>query len=315
MMDRDRRGEAQRSGGVRVPWSLLSTVALVGLIALAIGTTEAYLATVVLGSIVLFVGVFRRAFRASRAFCLTLANLASVYACVFLFFGESNFGGASPAALSLGFTLPLLAFLAGSFLHRGTIMGVAVSGQMRGQRRLGRIVAWLVPVFAVGVTTSVMPPALLDSAVNAILLAAMGAIAIIVFFASRDVAVFLLDTGLLFEEFFSRIARLIVPAFAFLTCFSLLVIMFASIYSVVDHLGSGMNFRIDGAVRAISFSECLYYSVVTLSTVGYGDIAPASSAARIVTAAEIICGILLLLFGFNEIFSFARGQGYRNRSE
>ena len=47
---------------------------------------------------------------------------------------------------------------------------------------------------------------------------------------------------------------------------------------------------------------------MTLSTVGYGDIAPASSAIRVIAAAEIVSGILLLLFGFNEIFSFARNQ-------
>jgi hypothetical protein len=47
------------------------------------------------------------------------------------------------------------------------------------------------------------------------------------------------------------------------------------------------------------------------STVGYGDIAPASSAIRLVASAEIVSGILLLLFGSNEIFSFSRNRDLR----
>ena len=41
-------------------------------------------------------------------------------------------------------------------------------------------------------------------------------------------------------------------------------------------------------------------------TVGYGDVAPAANGIRLIAAPEIGAGILLLLFGFNKIFSFAR---------
>jgi voltage-gated potassium channel Kch len=109
-------------------------------------------------------------------------------------------------------------------------------------------------------------------------------------------------------------AGLVVPAFAFLTCYSLLVILFASLYAVMDHLAGGRNFRLESVVRAISFPESLYFSLTTLSTVGYGDIAPASSAVRLVAGAEIVCGILLLLFGFNEIFSFTRKRRHLETS-
>ena len=102
-------------------------------------------------------------------------------------------------------------------------------------------------------------------------------------------------------------ARLVIPAFAFLTCYSLLVICFASFYSLADY-AHPPNFRIDGVARALTFPETLYFSVITLSTVGYGDISPATNLVRFIIAIEIVCGILLLLFGFNEIFSFAQEQ-------
>lgn len=317
-LDRDigrdnRETDADRRGLHYLTSSLVLTGALVGLIALAVGTSEGYLATVVVASIVALAAVFRFFFHGSRAFCLTLANLAAIYACSFLFFAESNFHGASGLALSAGFVLPLFAFVGGSFRYRDTITRVTISGRLQEQRHIGRIFSWLIPVLAVGIAVSILPPSILQHSANAVLLLAMAAISGFIFFVSRDVAVFLLDTGLLFEQFFARIAALTVPAFAFLTCYSLMVILFASIYSVLDHFSNGANFRIEGAIRAISFPECLYFSVVTLSTVGYGDIVPASGVVRLVAAAEIVCGILLLLFGFNEIFNFARRHGDRDR--
>ena len=41
-------------------------------------------------------------------------------------------------------------------------------------------------------------------------------------------------------------------------------------------------------------TELLYFSLVTLSTVGYGDIVPLSGIARIVTALEGVTGVLYI---------------------
>ena len=38
--------------------------------------------------------------------------------------------------------------------------------------------------------------------------------------------------------------------------------------------------RIANAARALGFPEALHFSITTLSTVGYGDIVPASSVGR-----------------------------------
>jgi voltage-gated potassium channel len=50
----------------------------------------------------------------------------------------------------------------------------------------------------------------------------------------------------------------------------------------------------------------MYFSVITLSTLGYGDILPYGIVVRALAAMEVVMGILMLLFGFSEIM---RGAG------
>jgi hypothetical protein len=64
----------------------------------------------------------------------------------------------------------------------------------------------------------------------------------------------------------------------------LLILLFAWIYSKV-----GMQFE-SGA----GWIPHLYFSVVTLTTLGYGDIVPVSSTARVVAMIEVTMGYLLL---------------------
>lgn len=56
--------------------------------------------------------------------------------------------------------------------------------------------------------------------------------------------------------------------------------------------------------RAISFSEAIYLSIVTISTVGYGDILPVSNIARLFASVAVICGVMLLLFGVSELLEY-----------
>jgi voltage-gated potassium channel Kch len=41
-------------------------------------------------------------------------------------------------------------------------------------------------------------------------------------------------------------------------------------------------------------TELLYFSLITLTTVGYGDIVPLSGTARVVTALEGVTGVLYI---------------------
>jgi voltage-gated potassium channel len=288
---------------------IVFTVALLALIALSLEELGIYLGVVLFGSVGLLVAVFHLAFPGSRFFTFAFANLIGIYAVVFGFFLEVHFREVDRGVVIAGFVAPLLAFLVGVLWRRRAIRAIVFSTELREERRFGRALFWLVPVFVVGGLTFLIPEGGLSTAVlDGIFLAAMGTIAAVVLVASRDVAVFLLDTGLLFEEFFGRATRLVVPAFAFLTFYSLVVILFAAVFSALDRLTQIPHFRIDGAVRPISFAESLYFSVTTLSTVGYGDISPATGLARVLVGLEIVTGVLLLIFGVNEIINYSRDR-------
>jgi Ion channel len=45
---------------------------------------------------------------------------------------------------------------------------------------------------------------------------------------------------------------------------------------------------------------------ISISTVGYGDIVPHSSVARLLASVEVVCGFMLLLFGVSELLEYTR---------
>lgn len=62
------------------------------------------------------------------------------------------------------------------------------------------------------------------------------------------------------------------------------------------------QFRIpDGA--GTDFGSWLYYSIVTITTLGFGDYTPAHGWAQLVTAVEVMCGLILLGFFLNAVGS------------
>ncbi|MFM8682024.1 MAG: ion channel [Alphaproteobacteria bacterium] len=253
------------------------------------------------------VAFFLKAFPGSRFFAIAFANGLAIYACLFAVFSDVNFAQARPLATRIGFVLPVAAFLAGSWLRRDRIRRIVLAERIAEPSEVARSFAWLLPVFGIGVLTFALPTlGLGPRGADIAFVGAMAAIAAIVFAVSADVSSFLIETGLLFEEFFGRMARLVVPTFAFLTFYSVVVIAFATLYRIVDRLSAEPNFSIGGAARAITFAESLYFSIVTMATVGYGDVVPASDAARALAAMQVVLGVLLLLVGFSEIFSYTR---------
>lgn len=246
-------------------------------------------------------------FPVGRLFSIAFANLIAVYAAIFSLFAEEVFSSVNPALLSLGFSLPIFAFVAGCWFRREQVRAVVAHPALRSERRMLGAFLWLFPTFIVGggvLLLSRVAEPVANSA--AVLIGAMTLIGLIVFTVSRDVAIFLVDAGLLFEEFFSRIQRLVIPAFAFLTFYSLLIILFASAYHIVSHYTGNVHFYVGGAPRALSFSELIYFSIVSISTVGYGDIVPHSSTARLLASIEVVCGFMLLLFGVSELLEYTR---------
>ena len=59
----------------------------------------------------------------------------------------------------------------------------------------------------------------------------------------------------------------------------------------------------------------LYFSFITLSTVGYGDIMPASDLARMLVAAEAITGILFVAVLISRLVSMHTSQALLGRAE
>lgn len=75
-----------------------------------------------------------------------------------------------------------------------------------------------------------------------------------------------------------------------------LVPVFALIYWALPD----SQFRIpDGA--GVDFGSWLYYSIVTITTLGFGDYTPAHGWAQCVTAVEVMCGLTILGFFLNAV--------------
>lgn len=72
----------------------------------------------------------------------------------------------------------------------------------------------------------------------------------------------------------------------------LLGLPWAAIYLAIDAFSPG-SIRI-GSDPSDRQTELLYFSLITLSTVGYGDIVPLSGMARILTALEGVTGVLYI---------------------
>jgi len=287
------------------------SVGLVSLISLAVSSHLLYslitLATVAASAI-----TFYAVFPGSRFFAVAFANALAVYACVFIFLIEANFTAVHSGWLHIGYAMPILAFLGGAWFRREEIQNLLQSPRLRDERHFGRLFLWLVPMALIGASTFPLSELVQSTrAITLVFFAAMGLTSLIVFLVSGAVCTFLLDTGLVFEDFFKRMAALVVPAFAFFTFYSLIVIVFASIYRLVDRYDAGVHFLVNGRAHDLSFTECLHFSIITLSTVGYGDIVPQSPSIRLIVGLEIICGVLLLLFGFSEIISYSREHARR----
>jgi hypothetical protein len=60
--------------------------------------------------------------------------------------------------------------------------------------------------------------------------------------------------------------------------------------------------------QGIDIITAYYFSLATLATVGYGDIYPATSIAKLVVMAEIMAGVGYTVFIFAVVASFIRGR-------
>jgi len=67
---------------------------------------------------------------------------------------------------------------------------------------------------------------------------------------------------------------------------STLLVVFAATYSVISHG------RPDSFSEPLSRTDALYFALTVFATVGFGDIAPRTDAARIVTMIQMLVGLI-----------------------
>ena len=81
---------------------------------------------------------------------------------------------------------------------------------------------------------------------------------------------------------------------ASISAYLMLGLMWTVAYWLVDQVtpGGAFSFNTNGGTQSINGFTGFYFSFITLSTVGYGDITPVSRAARSLAAMEAITGLL-----------------------
>ena len=293
---------------------LFVTLGLYVLVSLAIAEPFGLFFFIMLGVVALSVTLFYWLFPHSHFTTIALANFLSIYACLFNFFSQSNFAAAADWAVRIAYVLPVAAYIAGAVLRREAINQLVRHEAESPVHYQPRRFAWLIPVLAVGVASFLLPSRNLEpQAISLLLVAGMALIGLVVFAVSRDVTAFLLETGQLFEEFFEQATALLAPTLAFFTYYTFVIIIFACAYRLVDLLIPGPHFTVLGAAQDVSFLEALYFSIITLSTVGYGDLLPASSLVRAIASLQIVIGVWLIIFGFSEVLRYARERDWREQ--
>jgi hypothetical protein len=81
---------------------------------------------------------------------------------------------------------------------------------------------------------------------------------------------------------------------ASISAYLMLGLMWTVAYWLVDQVtpGGAFSFNTSGGVQSMNGFTGFYFSFITLSTVGYGDITPVSRAARWLAAMEAMTGLL-----------------------
>lgn len=232
-----------------------------------------------------------------------------LYATVFSVLATAQFPAALEAARILAFLLPLAAFLGTVWWRRAEVARIAEARSETAElAALPTRLRWLGAAGVIGIVCFLLPLNRAEAGVQSLaLLAAMGTIAVLVARAYREVVGLAVDVALLLEEVAARGAHLVVPAAVFVLLYALLVIGFGSAYRIADALSATPLFQGPHGPLRLSFSDAMHFSIVTLSTVGYGDIQPADDGIRVLASLQVMAGLLLLLFGVAELLRARNG--------
>ncbi len=301
----------------RLDWSLTVSILILFLIAVSTDSLSpvdepaeriAFVA-VVFFSMAGCIATIYLAFSPTQLFTLSITAFLSLYTCIYGLIVSVNFQGIGFWPLLVGYPVPVAAFVLSIWRRRHHIR-TAVAARSEDIGPNTPITPWWLPAYVVvGIATFTIPSfGFAENELNWVFVASMAAIASIVVFSSRDSIVVLLSTGRVFENLFGRLARIAVPTFAFLTLYLINVIVFGAVYRLLGQWGNQAHFAVEGTPQTLSFTDSIYFSVVTLSTVGYGSIVPISDTAKMIVAVQIVFGAVLVLVGLSEILAYTRDR-------
>ena len=94
---------------------------------------------------------------------------------------------------------------------------------------------------------------------------------------------------------------------ALATSVPLFLLLFAATYTVMSQISAG-DFS-----EPLTRSDALYFTITVLATVGFGDIAAKTEAARLVVTAQMIADLIVLGLGVRVVVG-AVGRGRRRRT-
>jgi len=295
--------ESSDGRGAVIGIALIAMMVL--LIALAVGAQRTGFVVLLLVTVAVAVTCVRAALPVAPLVWITFGICVPLYTAAYATMLTTLYRGATLFVIYIAYLLPLLAFVGALFWRRAPIAQRLATLRPGHRPRLARGMAWLGLTAALGFVARVLMPAPSTPAIDTLgLLLLMLAAGVLVVVFIADIATLLAETGTLFRAFATRMVRRLVPIFSFVVVFVFVVVVFASAYAVLDRFSGIANFSVGGDARAMNFAEAIYFSFVTLSTIGYGDITPLSHVARVIVVGEVVFGVVLMLFAFAEIAAY-----------
>jgi len=95
------------------------------------------------------------------------------------------------------------------------------------------------------------------------------------------------------------------PAIGFVLGYILIVVWFAGLFSSIYHVHPAQSFAITNDPSThMSWSMFLYFSFMTISTLGYGDIHPTSALTQTLTSLEVLIGIAWTIIVFAAVVAY-----------
>ncbi|WP_431285437.1 potassium channel family protein [Humitalea sp. 24SJ18S-53] len=279
------------------------------IVAAGVGDGDWGLPVAVLMVAAIGLGLLHYLFPRGVHFAFGTATGLALYASLFAVLGRAAFPDVYPTVRVFAFCLPAASFLGFVWLRRAALVRLAENPGPPDPNHMPGILRWLGGLLAVATVSFALPINRWTPVEQSLALVfSMATISLLVALTARDVVRLLTDAALILEEMAGRAAYLLVPVVAFLILYALLVIGFASVYRIADSLSVSPLFHgaVDGA--RLTFADALHFSVVTLSTVGYGDIRPSDDGIRLLAGVQMVAGQVLLLFGFSEVMRSRRAQ-------